>query len=180
MLWSAGTRLLGGVLGLTLLAPASAAGRRVLVTFVPQRGWRVAIPAAAIGTYLTLMLWLAGFKYGATTSAAVLNQTTTLFTVVLAAIFLGERFTLWHGLATALAFLRAPVLSVNCGFSPANRQQRPHAVVQEERHGPDQHRERERETDRERGSADADLGSDRASQVPVRSTAPSTAVLGMT
>lgn len=110
VLWSAGTRLLGGVLGLTLLAPASAAGRRVLVTFVPQRGWRVAIPAAAIGTYLTLMLWLAGFKYGATTSAAVLNQTTTLFTVVLAAIFLRERFTLWHGLATALAFLGAAVI----------------------------------------------------------------------
>ncbi len=110
VLWSAGARLLGGVLGLTLLAPAFASGRSALGTFVPQRGWRVAIPAAVIGTYLTLMLWLAGFKYGATASAAVLNQTTTLFTVVLAAVFLQERFTPWHGLATALAFVGAAII----------------------------------------------------------------------
>lgn len=110
VLWSAGTRLLGGVLGLTLLAPVFGAGRSALGTFVPQRGWRVAIPAAVIGTYVTLMLWLAGFKYGATTSAAVLNQTTTLFTVVLAAVFLRERFTVWHGVATALAFAGAAVI----------------------------------------------------------------------
>lgn len=110
VLWSAGARLLGGVAGLTLLAPASAAGRRAFATFAPQRGWRVAIPAAVVGTYLTLMLWLAGFKYGATTSAAVLNQTTTLFTVVLAAVFLRERFTVWHGAATALAFAGAVII----------------------------------------------------------------------
>ncbi len=110
VVWSSGVRLVGGVVGLTLLAPASAAGRRAVAVFAPQRGWRVAIPAAAVGTYLSVMLWLAGFKYGATNSAAVLNQTTTLFIVVLAAVFLRERFTAWHGVATALAFAGAAII----------------------------------------------------------------------
>ena len=111
VIWSSGVRLLGGAVGLTLLAPATAAGgRKALAVFTPQRGWRVAVPAAFVGTYLSVMLWLAGFKYGATNSAAVLNQTTTLFTVVLAAMFLRERFTPWHGAATALAFAGAAII----------------------------------------------------------------------
>ncbi len=110
VVWSSGVRLVGGVAGLTLLAPATASGRRALAVFAPQRGWRVAIPAAAVGTYLSVMLWLAGFKYGATNSAAVLNQTTTLFIVVMAAVFLRERFTAWHGIATVLAFAGAAII----------------------------------------------------------------------
>jgi drug/metabolite transporter (DMT)-like permease len=111
VVWSSGVRLVGGTLGLTLLAPAIVGGRRGgAAVFAPQRGWWVAIPAAFLGTYLSVMLWLAGFKYGATNSAAVLNQTTTLFTVVLAAIFLRERFTPWHGAATVLAFAGAAII----------------------------------------------------------------------
>jgi len=110
VVWSSGVRLVGGVVGLSLLALATASGRRAVAVFAPQRGWRVAIPAAAVGTYLSVMLWLAGFKYGPTNSAAVLNQTTTLFIVLLAAVFLHERFTPWHASATALAFAGAAVI----------------------------------------------------------------------
>ena len=112
VLWATGVRLLGGVLGLALPPLLHAPSRSVLGAFVPQRAWWLAIPAAVLGTYLALLLWVAGFKYGAASSAAILNQTSTLFTVMLSALFLRERFTKWHGIATGLAFVGAAFVAL--------------------------------------------------------------------
>ncbi|HET6411866.1 MAG TPA: DMT family transporter [Anaeromyxobacter sp.] len=112
VLWATGVRLLGGVLGLALPPLLHAPSRSVLGAFVPQRAWWLAIPAAVLGTYLALLLWVAGFKYGAASSTAILNQTSTLFTVMLSALFLRERFTKWHGIATGLAFVGAALVAL--------------------------------------------------------------------
>jgi drug/metabolite transporter (DMT)-like permease len=110
VLWTTGVRLLGGAAGLVLLPLLHAPSRSALGAFVPQRAWLVAVPAAILGNYLALILWVAGFKYAAASSAAILNQTSTLFIVVMAAAFLRERFTLWHALATGLAFAGAAIV----------------------------------------------------------------------
>jgi drug/metabolite transporter (DMT)-like permease len=110
VLWATSVRLLGGVLGLVLLALARGRARRTLRELLPQAGWWVAVPGAVLGNYVALLLWVAGFKYGEAASAAVLNQTSTLFIVVLAALFLRERFTGWHAVATGLAFAGAAVV----------------------------------------------------------------------
>jgi len=110
VLWTTSVRLLGGALGLLSFALVRKRKRRTLRLLVPQPAWRVAIPGAVLGNYVALLLWVAGFKYGEATSAAILNQTSTLFIVVLAAVFLRERFTGWHALATGLAFVGAAVV----------------------------------------------------------------------
>lgn len=61
------------------------------------------ILASFFGTYVSMVLWVAGFKYNKAAIAAVLNQTTTLFTVLFAALFLGEVLTRRKLLATLIA-----------------------------------------------------------------------------
>lgn len=106
VLWSTTVRLTGGVALLTVLGLSRAALRReMLATFRPQRVWRHALPAAVVGTYFSLMLWIAGFKYASASVAAILNQTSTIFIVVLAAIFLGERMSWSQTAAVVLTFV---------------------------------------------------------------------------
>ncbi len=91
VIWSTTLRMAGGLLGLSLWTCARpGAWREVAVAFKPGPGWRYAWPGAFVGTYLALMLWVSGFKYGAASVTAILNQTATILTVVLAAVFLGE------------------------------------------------------------------------------------------
>jgi drug/metabolite transporter (DMT)-like permease len=97
-------RLLGGTLGLALYAACTRGGRRELVsTFAPRRAWRYAVPGAVMGTYVSMLLWIGAFKYAPAGVAALLNQTSTLFIVVLAAVFLRERITPRVMAAVALA-----------------------------------------------------------------------------
>jgi len=94
VLFSTGVRLTGGLLCLLALAVTTKARRRAaLLAFRPQPAWRFAIPGAFLGTYLSLLLWIAAFKYSNAGVAALLNQTSTLFIVILAAVFLREPLT---------------------------------------------------------------------------------------
>jgi len=45
------------------------------------------------GSYLSLLCWLAGFKYAQAGIAALLNQTSTVLIVLLAAIVLKQPLT---------------------------------------------------------------------------------------
>ena len=58
-----------------------------------MRHWPHIIAGAIIGTYLSMMLWLAGYKYTKASIAAVLNELAAVFIVVLAVLFLKERTT---------------------------------------------------------------------------------------
>ena len=51
------------------------------------------VTAALVGQLLSMLLWLAGYKYTSASIAAILNETASVFIVVLAWIFLGERLT---------------------------------------------------------------------------------------
>ena len=59
--------------------------------------------ASLVGGYLAMFI-CAGYKYADGATAGVLNQTSTLFTVGLAAIFLKERLTIAKCLGTLAAF----------------------------------------------------------------------------
>ena len=98
--WS---RLLFGVLGqaLWLLLRGQAAGtaRRMLDPAL----WRTMMPATVIGTWLSLLLWLGGFKWAPASVAAVLNQMATIYILVFARVFLNERISLRRAAGAALA-----------------------------------------------------------------------------
>jgi len=107
-LWSATVRLVGGLAFLGLQAavhPRSRAEARAALT--PGPAWWVAVPAAFIGTYVALLLWIAGMKYTYTTVASVLNQGSNVLVVVFAAIFLHERLTVRKGIAVLLGAVAA-------------------------------------------------------------------------
>ena len=104
VLWATLLRLVGGeaVLALFLLAPAHRQG--ALRAFSPGRHYRTLIPSALIGSYLAMIVWIAGIKHTSAIVAGILTQTSTLFVPLLAALFLGERLTRRRGIAVLLGF----------------------------------------------------------------------------
>ena len=78
--------------------------RRQLLAPLWQKGSRhYAFWGAILGNLISMTLWVGAFKFTAVNSAAVLNQTNTVFVVILATVFLKETFTRRRLLATILA-----------------------------------------------------------------------------
>jgi drug/metabolite transporter (DMT)-like permease len=65
------------------------------------------VPAAFTGTYVSMSLFILGMKLAPVTTAALLNQTSTIFTLILAAIFLKEPLTARKVAAILLGFAGA-------------------------------------------------------------------------
>lgn len=90
LLWACLIRLIGGmiVLGAVLLFHP---GRRAICrTMAVRAGWKFAVPGAFFGTYIALLLWLAGMKYAQASVASALNQTSNIFIFLFAAWLLHE------------------------------------------------------------------------------------------
>ncbi len=90
LLWIVALRMVGGVAGLLvpfvlLREPVPAPGGTLRHT-----RWLPLIAAAFVGQYVSMLLWLAGYKYTAASVAAILNETTSVFIVLLAWLFLRE------------------------------------------------------------------------------------------
>lgn len=92
LIWSATIRMTGGTVVLALLALLGRGWRRYWTVFRPAPVWRVALPASVLGTYVCMVLWVAGFKYTSAAIAGLLNQTSVVFASVLAALILKEEF----------------------------------------------------------------------------------------
>jgi len=86
-------RLLSGTAALMVFTLPSRKARAELAVLRPSPAWRAMVPAAVLGSWLSMLLWVGGFKYTDAATAAVLNQTTTVFTLLLARGMLGEPLT---------------------------------------------------------------------------------------
>jgi drug/metabolite transporter (DMT)-like permease len=86
-------RLLAGVVGQLIWITARPNTLQILRVLRPSRSWRTMAPAAILGTYVAMLLWLGGIKYTSMSTASTLNQLATVFTLVLAWLVLGERLT---------------------------------------------------------------------------------------
>lgn len=89
LLWVSTIRLLGGVAGMLAIG-AVIGGARAPVP-LDRRGWAMLLVGALVGQLLSMLLWLGGYKYTSASVAAVLNETASVFIVLLAWLFLGER-----------------------------------------------------------------------------------------
>ena len=96
-------RLVAGHAALMLMATASPKRRSYWSVFRPQAIWRLSIPASILGSYVAMILWIAGFKFATATTAGILNQSSVLFALIFASIFLRESFTRRKLAAVALA-----------------------------------------------------------------------------
>lgn len=97
------TRLVAGFLGQVVWIVATGRGSLAIIAFRPGRLWRTLLPGAFIGTYVSLMLWLGGFKWADASVAAVLNQMATVYMMGLAWLVLGERLGVRQVLGGLLA-----------------------------------------------------------------------------
>ena len=86
-------RMLAGVAGQLVWILFVPSQREALSVFKPDPAWRSLVPGAFLGSYVAMLLWLGGFKWALASVASVLNQLASVFTIVLARIFLGEALT---------------------------------------------------------------------------------------
>ena len=89
--WMVALRLLAGTLGMVIVLAAM----QKLSLFVSdvrtgEHKWAFIVPAAIVGTFFALIFWLAGFKYADASVASVLNETSNVFIVIMAWLFLRE------------------------------------------------------------------------------------------
>jgi drug/metabolite transporter (DMT)-like permease len=112
ILWAATIRQIGCLAALlitTLIFPRTRKAFRVLR---PTHAWRFMVPAAVLGSYVSLLLWIAGMKFTLASLAAILNQTSTMFILLLAIIFLREPVTLRKGVAALVALTGILLITV--------------------------------------------------------------------
>lgn len=93
LLWIVLLRMLGGVLGLLVMFAWRREPLLPRGPDLPRIQWRVLIGGAFLGQYVSMVLWLGGYKYTAASVAAILNETASVFIVLLAALFLHEGLT---------------------------------------------------------------------------------------
>lgn len=88
--WVSTVRLFGGVAFLGVHVAVSRHRAEVLPALAHARTWRVALPAALVGTYLGFLFWNLGMKHTLATTASVLNQTSNILVLPLARLLLQE------------------------------------------------------------------------------------------
>ncbi|MCH8968572.1 MAG: DMT family transporter [Planctomycetes bacterium] len=111
LIWATMLRMIAGTL--PLLGWGWLTRRRALVAaFRPSAAWKFALPASVLGAYVSMILWIAGFKYAQAGKAAVLNQTSSIIAILLAAIFLKEQLTRRKMLAITLSMIGVVIVCI--------------------------------------------------------------------
>ena len=69
--------------------------------------------AAILGTYLSVIFWLAGFKYTLAGRAAIYNQLSTIFIIIMAVLFLKETMNVKKWIGITLSIFGAILVSMS-------------------------------------------------------------------
>jgi drug/metabolite transporter (DMT)-like permease len=103
VLWATTMRQIGALIVMIPVALALPGRREILRLFRPASNWKFSIPATLLGSYFALIFWIAGMKYSMAGPAAILNQTSSIYVLIFASIFLKEPFTVRKVIASVLA-----------------------------------------------------------------------------
>lgn len=103
LLWVIQWRLVGGIAVLLLILVFHPRRGRILRSLAIRGGRRYTVIGSIVGAYIVLITWLGGMKYTQASAASALNQTSTIFTFVLAGLFLHEPINARRSVAIALA-----------------------------------------------------------------------------
>ncbi|HEY9030930.1 MAG TPA: DMT family transporter [Kangiella sp.] len=113
--WIVSLRLIGGILGSVALLLIGRKFLSVVRELKQPRDWRILIIASVLGTYISMMLWLGGYKHTDAIIASVLNETSIVFIVLFAWLFLKEEVNRRRLAGVVLAFLGVIVFVYNSG-----------------------------------------------------------------
>lgn len=88
LFWVTGWRMLGALL--TMVAIAVVRRETALLHPSPGLPWGKLVLAAFAGQFIAMLLWLAGYKFTSASVAAILNETASVFILILAWAWLKE------------------------------------------------------------------------------------------
>lgn len=81
--------------------------------FRKRQTWKFMIPMSILGPFLATLFWVAGFKHLTAGRAAIFNQLSTVFIVVLAYLVLKEKFTMRKTVGVVLAVAGSLVVAMH-------------------------------------------------------------------
>lgn len=103
ILWATAVRQFGSLIALVAVALILPGRRSRWSVFRPHPAWKFTLPGTFLGSFLALILWISGMKFTTAGSASILNQTSTIYILILASVFLKEPFTRRKLMATVMA-----------------------------------------------------------------------------
>jgi drug/metabolite transporter (DMT)-like permease len=112
VLWATTVRLMAGVLAFVLMAIVVPSYRHLWKTLRPSPSWKLTVPSAALGAYVAMLVWIAGMKYTQAATASILNQTSAVFVLPIAAVVLREPITLRKAGAVATAIAGTALVTI--------------------------------------------------------------------
>jgi drug/metabolite transporter (DMT)-like permease len=89
-LWTTEIRLAGGLAGMAAYVLLRRRGAQIVRNFTQPQPWKLIVPASVLAAYISMMMWLAGYKLIPASEASILNETANAWIVFLAWLFLGE------------------------------------------------------------------------------------------
>ncbi|MGB8656752.1 MAG: DMT family transporter [Candidatus Zixiibacteriota bacterium] len=110
-LWVIEMRLLAGCLGTGAFLLLLRERRTILEPMLSAGNLRYMLPGSFLGAYLATVIWVGGLKYTQASTASALNQTSSIFVFILAAILLREPVNLVRIIAIILAFAGVVIVS---------------------------------------------------------------------
>ncbi|WP_141734736.1 DMT family transporter [Oligoflexus tunisiensis] len=105
-------RMVAGVVGSALIFGAIGERRARFREFFTAPHKVALICGCFLSAYVSIILWVAGYKYLQASVAALLNQTSTIFTLIFAVIFLQEKLTRSKVIAIFLAMSGAALITL--------------------------------------------------------------------
>lgn len=105
-------RMTAGVLGSGLIFIGIGDRRAHFREFLTTSHKGILLGGCFLSAYLSIILWVAGYKYLQASVAALLNQTSTIFTLIFAIIFLQEKLTRSKVIAICLAMSGAALITL--------------------------------------------------------------------
>jgi drug/metabolite transporter (DMT)-like permease len=115
MVWIGGFRFVVATVALAIYALAIGQGKSLLMAFQLRDTWRLTIPMALLGPFLATLFWIGGFKYLTAGRAAIYNQMSTVFIILLAWLVLKEKMTPRKVAGLALAIAGAVLVALGGG-----------------------------------------------------------------
>jgi len=110
ILWVTEVRLISGTIALSILLYLNKDKKEILASLMKKANYKYALPATILGSFIAMIMWISAFKLTDMNSAAILNQTNTIFIIVFATIFLKEKFTLRKAVATTLGIIGSVIV----------------------------------------------------------------------
>jgi len=109
-LWTVGLRLLAGAVGMLLFVLVARNAAVVMAHYRSPQPWGIILLGSLMGSYVSMILWLAGYKLTDASIAAVLNETAGAFIVLFAWLLLKEEMNGKRLLGVSMAFLGVAVV----------------------------------------------------------------------